>query len=73
MLLDFVVPQPDNDPAIFLQIGCPPLIIFHRIDMLASVQFDSQSGSSARKIHNVRADDQLPGISRSILAKPKPK
>jgi hypothetical protein len=66
------IPQANDTPTVFDQIRRTPLIIWRPIDVLATIELDSQPGAAARKIDDERRNNKLPGEGWTIPRDPMP-
>ena len=72
ILIEIVVPDTQDRPALFLEEAVTPLISL-RFRMLAAVKFDDQPRLPARKIGEVRTDRQLTRKPRADPREDSPK
>ncbi len=70
--LDVIVPEPNDDPTLFLEERGPSRVISHSVRMLAAIKLNSQLRFTACQIHNERSNHQLTRETRTIVPQSQP-
>lgn len=72
VVLNFIVPEPDDCPALAFKERGSTCVMFDRFCMLATVKLDCQFRFPAGQIDDERPDDQLTGEPGTVSAQSDP-
>lgn len=67
IVLDFVVPQPDDRPALTFKEGGSTRVIFAGVGMLAAIKLDRQFRLPASNVDDEGLDNQLTSEPRAVM------